>query len=229
MVTSMLRKKKGQPKPRAAWPKASRKLPLGPEFGASVSHPIRDQWNVPDWTDKNAYPDFRRTSPQEWAWEFYRRSDNARLSYSLNSKWDPRGAMPEDWRYSVDYRPTIVVGPGATKIGDRMAAIVVRLDVPLEEQLERAVREISETLPYSRIAKLSVQYPVRHQEFKDYLRILDARHAGASLKDIKAALGFEAKKTRTYLQVATTWANLNWIYLLIKKPGRKSRNRDKAG
>lgn len=46
-----------------------------------------NEWGIPDWRDASAYGDVRRWTFHRWRWEFYRRRDDLRDSFKLQSTY----------------------------------------------------------------------------------------------------------------------------------------------
>lgn len=169
-------------------------------------------WERPDWTDPSAYPDHGK-SLRLWRWEFMRRDPDYERAYAdAQGEWRPHQnlvtgrryvikrapdpsvwgaewmsdpAMPEPASHSVR-APHVYYGDATVRELNKQGYIVAAIDpdFPLDEQLT-GLRQVLDTFGGMNSANRQwKKYPL-------WLRLIDAKYAGAKSIDIARVLNLE--------------------------------------
>jgi hypothetical protein len=144
-------------------------------------------WGVPEWD--STYPQPRELTPREWAWEFRRRDPQYRLDWihhAYRARFDPTKAAVEPAFMQSNAR--MHIGPADLSLAQSEAAVVIHLGQPPAAQFAEATRSLPKSQHRSRLRK---------NEYPFYLRVLDARDAGATPTEIAK---FLKRRCLIYLQ-----------------------------
>jgi type VI secretion system activator RovC-like protein len=173
----------------------------------------QDRWGVPDWHAGGEYPS-GKVHNAIWSWEFARRNPEYRHAWKdLRSRADSItaaktvildrfGFSPPCDPTQTDHRPVYrlpgmrhIHRPQPVQSGKRQftgeldeheVAVVFDLTWPLDQQLERA-RSVLELCQSERSMKRG-NLRMHKSLFANYLRILDAKDAGATEPEIAGVL-----------------------------------------
>ncbi len=200
-----------------------------------------------DWRDPGAYAYTEKLRPQDWAWEFLRRSPRyleawrkyeasgsqedaecASDPFNLLAPLDPRQSAADvrpRWRELVDAALDAlsaeereeVRGDGLTGLWD---AVLFDLTLPIEPQLDMARKEMLDS--QKQFLGQEIKMPrFRTGQFVLYLQLLDAEAAGASVREMaRGLLGDRAhsrRSTQQILQTARSLAANGWRRLLLAR------------
>lgn len=215
------------------------------DYGEDSPLPVSD-WGVPDWRDGSAYPRGDDLTLRQWAWEFLRRDPDYRLDWTEDTgKELSRGVTPDQiperrrhWRkYGlkrpldptkrvadppfIRRSPRVYNGPAdlTLTLGANEMAIIVDLSGSVEDQLKEATAALQSRKADARIHR---------DKLPTYLRVLDARLAGASISKIASIVWpkFNSEtgrqNVRNYFRAAEF---LQWrgYYRLAMTPVRRAR------
>jgi len=185
-------------------------------------------WGVPDWRHRKGYPDSKKISPWQWAWEFRRRNPDYRLSWMEGSRaapFDPTKPINPEFELGL---ARVVVGPEPVRIAENEAAIVIKLDNSFDEQLAVACRVLTAQFPALRRRSPAVaKFRSRPNEYIRYLRALDGRMDGADTKEIARHLKCTPKEVRRYQAVGDQLSWAGYFFLALKPQGRAPRKKPK--